>query len=228
MKVGFFDSGSGAYHVRDNFLLYNPDIETAIYADYKNCPYGDRSADDIIELTTNGVQCLFDQWCDVVILACNTASVHALRHLQNTLPKHQRILGVTYPACEAIRDGDFKRVLVISTDATKKSWIYKHYIHLIAWDDVSVINISIPGLVEAIETNNRQQQYHLIHQQLSNSPTEKIDAIVLGCTHYPIITNVFNEIKKDFFNLQTSSIIDPWLEAGQRFVRWKKKTMTPS
>ena len=61
MKVGFFDSGSGAYHVRDSFLLYNPDIETAIYADYKNCPYGDRSADEIIELTTNGVQYLFGQ-----------------------------------------------------------------------------------------------------------------------------------------------------------------------
>lgn len=61
MKVGFFDSGSGASHVRDSFLLHNPDIETAIYADYENCPYGDRSPDEIVELTTNGAHYLFEQ-----------------------------------------------------------------------------------------------------------------------------------------------------------------------
>ena len=52
MKVGFFDSGSGAYHVRDAFLSHNPDIETVVYADYEHCPYGDRESDEIIQLTT--------------------------------------------------------------------------------------------------------------------------------------------------------------------------------
>ena len=225
MKVGFFDSGSWAYHVRDSFLVHNPDIETIVYADYENCPYWDRECEEIIALTKKWVSHLFDQWCDVVILACNTASVHALRHLQNTLPKHQRILGVTYPACEAVRDGNFKNVLVISTDATKKSWIYTHYIHQIAWNKVWVINISIPWLVQAIESNNTSEQQNLIRGALHRIPDKNrdIDAIILGCTHYPIITGTFEEIKNEFPQLEQASIIDPWMEAAKWFIFWREK-----
>lgn len=223
MKVGFFDSGSGAYHVRDSFLLYNPDIETAVYADYDNCPYGDRSSHEIIELTTHWVHSLFEQWCDVVILACNTASVHALRHLQNTLPKHQRILGVTYPACEAIRDHGFQKIVVFSTDATRKSWIYTTYIHLIAGDHISVINISIPWLVQAIEENNILKQKDLIRDGFSQIPCNaQIDAIILGCTHYPINIDVFKEIQNAFTWLKDVIFLDPGLEAGKRFISWRK------
>ncbi len=228
MKVGFFDSGSGAYHVRDSFLLHNSDIETVIYADYDNCPYGDRSPDEIVELTTNGVHCLFGQWCDVVILACNTASVHALRHLQNTLPRHQRILGVTYPACEAIRDGNFQNVVVFSTDATRKSWVYTTYIHLIAGNHIPVTNISIPWLVQAIEENNVLKQKDLIQASFSHIPDDtQIDAIILGCTHYPIIKKVFEDIKSEFPQLNQAAIIDPWFEASLRFGKWREKLSHP-
>lgn len=229
MKVGFFDSGSGAHHVEQSFLISNPDIETLVYADYKNCPYGDREHEEIVDLTTQWVNHLFQEWCDVVILACNTASVHALRHLQNTLPRHQRILGVTYPACEAIRDGNFQNVVVFSTDATRKSWVYTTYIHLIAGNHIPVTNISIPWLVQAIEENNILKQKDLIQASFSHIPDDtQIDAIILGCTHYPIITNIFEEIKKEFPQLIQTSIIDPWMEASRRFVKWKAKAMSSS
>jgi glutamate racemase len=223
MKVGFFDSGSGAHHVEQSFLISNPGIETLVYADYKNCPYGDREHEEIVDLTTQWVNHLFQEWCDVVILACNTASVHALRHLQNTLPRHQRILGVTYPACEAIRDGNFQNVVVFSTDATRKSWVYTTYIHLIAGNHISVTNISIPWLVQAIEENNILKQKDLIQASFSHIPDDtQIDAIILGCTHYPIIADIFQEVQNTFKYLKNATLIDPGLEAGKRFISWQK------
>jgi glutamate racemase len=82
MAVGIFDSGLGGLTVLDAVAKRLPDVSFVYFGDNAHTPYGVRDAEDIYDLTTAGVQCLFDQGCDLVILACNTASAAALRRMQ--------------------------------------------------------------------------------------------------------------------------------------------------
>ena len=85
MAVGVFDSGLGGLTVLDALIKRLPDVPFVYYGDNANTPYGTRDAEDIYNLTTRGVQRLFDEGCDLVILACNTASAAALRRMQESL-----------------------------------------------------------------------------------------------------------------------------------------------
>jgi glutamate racemase len=88
---------------------------------------------------------------------------------------------------------------------------------------VSVTNISIPWLVQAIEENNILKQKDLIQASFSHIPDDtQIDAIILGCTHYPIIADIFQEVQNTFKYLKNATLIDPGLEAGKRFISWQK------
>ena len=82
MAVGIFDSGLGGLTVWDAVQAQLPDVDFVYLADSAHAPYGVRNADDIYNLTTAATQRLFDAGCDLVILACNTASAAALRRMQ--------------------------------------------------------------------------------------------------------------------------------------------------
>ena len=95
MAVGVFDSGLGGLTVLDAVSKRLPDVPFVYFADSAHAPYGVRDADDIYELTTAAVERLWDAGCDLVILACNTASAAALRRMQeNWIPPGKRVLGV--------------------------------------------------------------------------------------------------------------------------------------
>ena len=96
MSVGIFDSGLGGLTVYRAIAQRLPDLPIVYYGDNAHTPYGVRDSDDIFDLTTKGVQRLFDARCDLVILACNTASAAALRQMQESwVPDGKRVLGVT-------------------------------------------------------------------------------------------------------------------------------------
>ena len=101
MAVGIFDSGLGGLTVLDAAQKRLPEVEFIYLADSANAPYGVRTADDIYDLTCAAVQRLFDAGCDLVILACNTASAAALRRMQEGwIPSDKRVLGVFVPLIE--------------------------------------------------------------------------------------------------------------------------------
>ena len=105
MAVGVFDSGLGGLTVLDALQRRLPDVPFVYFGDNANAPYGTRTADDIYALTTAGVSRLFDEGCDLVILACNTASAAALRRMQEGwIPKDKRVLGVFVPLIEALTE----------------------------------------------------------------------------------------------------------------------------
>jgi hypothetical protein len=105
MAVGIFDSGLGGLTVLDAVAKRLPDVPFVYFGDNAHTPYGVRDADDIYDLTTRGVQCLFDEGCDLVILACNTASAAALRRMQEGwVPEDKRVLGVFVPLIEALTE----------------------------------------------------------------------------------------------------------------------------
>ena len=93
MAVGIFDSGLGGLTVLEAVTRLLPEQPIIYYGDNAHTPYGVRAPDDIFELTTPGVQALFDEGCDLVILACNTASAAALRAGRIEIEEPQRLLG---------------------------------------------------------------------------------------------------------------------------------------
>ncbi|MGB0905161.1 MAG: glutamate racemase, partial [Mangrovicoccus sp.] len=102
MAVGVFDSGLGGLTVLDAVSKRLPEVPFVYFADSAYAPYGVRDADDIYNLTTRAVERLWDAGCDLVILACNTASAAALRRMQESwIPEDKRVLGVFVPLIEA-------------------------------------------------------------------------------------------------------------------------------
>jgi len=112
MAIGIFDSGLGGLTVYDAIRKQMPDLDTVYLGDHKHAPYGVRDVDDIYRCTTQSVQILFDQGCDLVILACNTASAAALRRIQeHWLTEDKRVLGVFVPMIEALTERQWGTIL---------------------------------------------------------------------------------------------------------------------
>ena len=111
MAIGIFDSGMGGLTVLDSLVDRMPQIPFVYYADSAHAPYGVRDADEIYYLTTSAVSRLWEEGCDLVILACNTASAAALRRIQSWIPKEKRVLGVFMPLIEALTERKWVTIL---------------------------------------------------------------------------------------------------------------------
>lgn len=204
MAVGIFDSGLGGLTVHRAIAARLPDLPLVYLGDNANAPYGVRDADDIFDLTCAGVGRLWQEGCDLVILACNTASAAALRRMQETwLPENKRVLGVFVPMIEALTErgwGDnspprevvVKQVALFATPATVASRAFQREL---AFRAVGVDVEAQPcgGVVDAIEQGDE-----ILAEALVTSHVEALlrrmpnpEAAILGCTHYPLVEAVF-------------------------------------
>ncbi|MEM6479731.1 MAG: aspartate/glutamate racemase family protein, partial [Pseudomonadota bacterium] len=162
MAIGIFDSGLGGLTVLDACTARLPDVPFKYFADSAHAPYGVRDPDDIYALTTKAVARLFEEGCDLVILACNTASAAALRRMQEGwVPREKRVLGVFVPLIEALterrwgdnsppREVDVKHVALFATPATVASRAFQRELAFRAIG-VDVEAQACGGVVDAIE-----------------------------------------------------------------------------
>lgn len=199
--IGIFDSGYGGLTVMREIIKELPHYKYLYLGDNARTPYGTRSYEAIYEYTLECIQYLFDQGCHLIILACNTASAKALRTIQqNDLSKidlEKRVLGVIRPTAEVI--GKYSRsghVGVLATPGTVKSESYLIEIKK-QYPSVSVFQQACPmwvPLVENGEAENDGTDY-FIKKDLAAlfRQSERIDTILLACTHYPLL---INKIKK--------------------------------
>ena len=206
MAVGIFDSGLGGLTVLDAVQKRLPDVPFVYYADSAHAPYGVRTADDIYDLTTKACQALFDNGCDLVILACNTASAAALRRMQEGwVPSDKRVLGVFVPLIEALterkwgdnsppREVDVKHVALFATPATVSSRAFQRELAFRAIG-VDVEAQACGGVVDAIEDGDMILADALVRSHVDalkrKMPTP--DAAILGCTHYPLMAEQFQD-----------------------------------
>ncbi len=204
MAVGIFDSGLGGLTVWDAVHQHLPDIDFVYMADTAHAPYGVRTADRIYELTCDAVQRLFDAGCDLVILACNTASAAALRRMQESwVPADKRVLGVFVPMIEALTErqwGDnspprevaVKHVALFATPATVASRAFQRELAFRAIG-VDVEAQACGGVVDAIEDGDMMLAEALVRSHVDalkrKMPTP--EAAILGCTHYPLLQEAF-------------------------------------
>lgn len=206
MAVGIFDSGLGGLTVLDACERRLPDLPLVYLGDNLNAPYGVRDADDIYNLTTAGVARLFDAGCDLVILACNTASAAALRRMQESwIPEGKRVLGVFVPLIEALTErqwGDnspprevaVEHVALFATPATVASRAFQRELAFRAIG-VDVEAQACGGVVDAIEDGDMILAEALVrsHVDALKRKMPKPQAAVLGCTHYPLVEAVFRD-----------------------------------
>ena len=206
MAVGIFDSGLGGLTVLDAVEKHLPDVPFVYLGDNAHAPYGVRDADDVYELTTRGVERLWAAGCDLVILACNTASAAALRRMQESwVPREKRVLGVFVPLIEALterewgdnsppREVQVKHVALFATPATVSSRAFQRELAFRAIG-VDVEAQSCGGVVDAIEEGDMILAEALVrsHVDALKRKMPNPQAAILGCTHYPLMQNIFQD-----------------------------------
>jgi glutamate racemase len=221
MAIGVFDSGIGGLTVHRALVERLPQADFIYLADQANAPYGGRSGEEIVNLTRAGCERLFDAGCDLVVLACNTASGIALRRLQQTwLPGHRKalgrpvnVLGIIVPTIEAAtglpweheaeRRGDKVEKLdvlaVFSTPATARSRVYEIEIDK-RRQDVAVFSEPCPELARMIEAGAGAVELATAIEGHVAAITSRIgrapDRAILGCTHYEMVADMFRAALK--------------------------------
>lgn len=193
--IGVFDSGFGGLSVLREIRQALPQYDYLFLGDNARAPYGSRSFDLVYTFTLQAVRHLFDQGCQLVILACNTASAKALRTIQQhdlpVLDPNRRVLGVIRPTVEKVGDITHTgHVGIFGTPGTIQSQSYNIEISKLH-PSFKVYGQACPmwvPLVENQESDGPGADYFVqkyINALLSQS--SKIDSVILGCTHYPLL-----------------------------------------
>lgn len=222
MVLWFFDSWLGGKVVMEEFQREFPEIEMILEMDRAHAPYGGKSREEIRELTRAWVERLWARWADVIILACNTASVHALWWLQHEIFVGRHILWVTVPGAEAIVEWWYHKVWVLATEATVRSRMYKDRVHILD-ESVIVEEVGAPGLVPLIEQGiTRWEEINTLLRDYLSRFSPDIEALVLGCTHYPLIEEPILQV---WHHLRSTpiKIINPGQEAARKFLGWMER-----
>ena len=193
--IGVFDSGYGGLTILKEFIKQLPEYDYCYLGDNARTPYGTRSFETVYHYTLECVKHLFGEGCQLVILACNTASAKALRSIQQcdlpSLDPQRRVLGVIRPSAEAI--GRYTRsghIGVLGTVGTVQSLSYPLEINKTN-PNIRIFQEACPMWVPLVENNEYQADGadYFVRQNIDNlfRQSPDIDVIVLACTHYPLL-----------------------------------------
>ncbi len=193
--IGIFDSGFGGLTIFRRILERLPQYDYIYLGDNARTPYGNRSFETVLKFATQGVGHLLALGCRLVVIACNTASAKALRTIQQTwLPKHypdRRVLGVIRPTVESIKE--FTRtnqVALWATPGTVRSDSFAIEIAKHA-PQVTLYQQACPLLVPLVEAGELDgpgvDHYIKKYWEQTAAWSDKIDTLLLGCTHYPLL-----------------------------------------
>ncbi|MDD3341615.1 MAG: glutamate racemase [Bacilli bacterium] len=180
--IGIMDSGIGGATVLKEILKTVPPQQYIYYSDSKNNPYGEKSLEEVNQIVSAIVELLIEKGCKVIVLACNTASALCVEHLRKAYPRIPFI--AIEPAYKMVHDYNPKgTTLVLATKGTIQSHkfqnLYKKY------NNQNTFLHACIGLAELIEKEKQKEIDDYIKQNLV--PFGKIENVVLGCTHYPLI-----------------------------------------
>ncbi|MBU8892663.1 MAG: glutamate racemase [Bacteroidales bacterium] len=191
--VGVFDSGIGGLTVWKDLVADLPNESVIYYADSANCPYGPRKQEEIIQLASKVVDFLISENCKIIIVACNTATAAAIDFLRSkySVP----FIGMEPAVKPAALNSKTKSIAVLATEGTFNGKLYTETSRKYAKD--VVLNIKVGDkLVDIVEKgliNDPSTKSHLA-ALVKTLIDENIDHLVLGCTHFPFLTEVLTEV----------------------------------
>ncbi|GAB4248777.1 MAG: glutamate racemase [Vicingaceae bacterium] len=193
--IGIFDSGIGGLTVANAVKNCLPNEEIIYFGDTAHLPYGEKSSDAIKSYTLRIIEFLIQKKCKAVVIACNTASATAYEVAQKKLGNQIEIINVIDPVVEYVsKNYHHKKIGVIGTKRTIASRIYVKKLKKLNPAN-EVVSMATPLLAQMIEEGfyNNFISKTIINNYLSKKSFINIDAIILGCTHYPLIKNEVSE-----------------------------------
>lgn len=189
MKIGFFDSGVGGLTILKSVRTLLPQYDYIYYGDTAHVPYGDKSEEEIYQLTSTAVRYLFDHGALLVIIACNTASAETTHRLQETelvgAYANRKILGVIIPTIEVLIESHAHHALLIGTERTIQSQKYEKELQKIS-SSIQLTTEATSKFVPLIESGHLDEAWRLL-QDVIVRKGEGIDTLILGCTHYVLL-----------------------------------------
>ncbi|MES2664321.1 MAG: glutamate racemase [Pseudomonadota bacterium] len=211
-KIGIFDSGLGGIFIANAIRKILPQYDYLFLGDTLHLPYGRRSTENIYDLSEKAMRYMFDQGCELIIMACNTASATALRKLQQDfLVKefpHKRILGVIVPTLEVAIEHGATRIGLLATQRTVHSSIYELELKKIN-PNVILFAVASPLLVPLIEYAGEKYLDMVLQDYLQPLQDEKVQSLILGCTHYVSIKDRINNLTGGNIDLLSQDDIIP-------------------
>ncbi len=191
-KIGVFDSGVGGLSILNELLKELPYEDFYYYGDSLNNPYGEKSDEELLKITSNIVEKLINKNCKLIVIACNTATTRCMKKLREI---YSNVIFVgTVPAIKVACDKRFKNTLVMATPATIESERTYELIRDNKRYDQNIYLLPCPGLANAIEQNDKEKIKRILQNDFKDYKDKEIDAIVLGCTHYPFIREEILEV----------------------------------
>ncbi len=198
MRIGLFDSGVGGLTVLKTLLNKYPLNEYIYYGDTLNVPYGNKSKEELLKVAKNNIDFLLNKHVDIIIVACGTVSSNCLKELKASY--HIPIYSILEPTITYLNTKNYNNIGVIATQATINSHIFRDSI------PKQVYEIATPKLVPLIENNELANIENVLVEYL-NPYLNKIDVLVLGCTHYPIIKKQIKDLVKKIDLLDMADLV---------------------
>ncbi len=198
MRIGLFDSGIGGLTVLKKLIKRYPNNDYIYFGDTLNLPYGTKNKDELRKLALSNVELLLSFNVDMIIVACGTISSNCLDYIKENcdIP----IIDIISPTINYLNNSNYSNVGVIATTATINSHIFKNKINKLVYE------IEAPLLVPLIEGDNLKNIDEIIYKYIEDVAS-KIDVLVLGCTHYPLLRSYFEKYNfkvldmADFINI---------------------------
>lgn len=187
--IGIFDSGIGGLTVANAVSNALPNEEIIYFGDTAHLPYGDKSAEAVQHYSVKISDFLLKKNCKLILIACNTASAAAFETVQNHVAGKVPVLNVIDPVVEAVAaNKSFHKIGIIGTKGTIKSQVYEHKLKALRPDleAVSLATALLASMIEAGFYNNSVSQA-VINSYLAYPDFSDIQAMILACTHYPLI-----------------------------------------
>jgi glutamate racemase len=198
--IGIFDSGIGGLTVAYAIQKALPNESMIYFGDTAHLPYGDKSAAAIQAYSIKIADVLLKMNCKVIVIACNSASSAATELLKEYVGKRAHIINVIDPMVSlVVNKFSGKQVGLIGTKRTVQSNVYAQKLHALD-DSITLQQLATPLLVHMIEEGffDNRISHDIIAQYLNDPSLQGIDALILACTHYPLIKKEIGE----FYNQQ--------------------------
>ena len=224
LPIGVFDSGLGGISVLQELIRIMPEEHYLYFGDSANAPYGTRTTEEVKVLTMNAAAMLYERGIKALVVACNTATAAAITQIREEYP-NLIVVGIE-PALKMATDR-FPRghVGIMATQVTLREEKLEHLVG--RFPDVTVERIPAPGLVELVEQGKAEsEEAEILLRQILTPYLGQLDALVLGCTHYPFVKDTVQKILGDSVQVldggagtarQTRRLLEErgWLRKGE-------------
>lgn len=209
MKIGIFDSGVGGLSVLEKILRHNPKVDILYLADKKNCPYGEKIAEELIKIVKENIKYLIDNSCDTVIIACNTASYIYHMYLKDEFDI--KVYNILEFSMKWICEKNIKDISVFETEFLAKEKRFNEMFKSVSDDNINILEISGKDIAKKVESN--KMYFEDIKDAVKAVPKD-MDKALLSCTHYSLVYEDFKKLKEKV-KRNDLNLLDPTLKFSE-------------